>query len=68
MKNPNGALFARDEVVWIQTFKSLISKLRELFKVKGGGQKNQNRSDPTWFFSLVNPSHLDPQTKYEEFK
>jgi len=50
MKNPNGALFARDEVVWIQTFKSLISKLRELFKVKGGGQKNQNRSDPTWFF------------------
>jgi len=23
MKNPNGAFFARNEAVWIQTFKSL---------------------------------------------
>jgi len=34
MKNPNGAFFARDEAVWIQTFKSLALKLRELFVVK----------------------------------
>jgi len=39
MKNPNGAFFARDEDVWIQTFKSLAAKLRELFEVKDGGQK-----------------------------
>jgi len=31
---------ARDEEVWIQTFKSLASKLRELFKVKDGGLKS----------------------------
>jgi len=34
MKNPNSAFFARDEAVWIQTFKFLPSKLRELFEVK----------------------------------
>jgi len=31
--------FAKDEAVWIQTFKSLASKLKELFEVKDGGQK-----------------------------
>jgi len=39
MKNSNGAFFARDEAVWIQTFKFIVSKLRELFEVKDGGQK-----------------------------
>jgi len=36
MKNPNGPFFARDEAVWIQTFKYLATKLRELFEVKYG--------------------------------
>jgi len=31
--------FARDEAVWIQTFKSLALKLRELLEVKAGGGK-----------------------------
>jgi len=31
--------FARYEAVWIQTFKSLASKLRELLEVKDGSQK-----------------------------
>jgi len=37
MKNPNGAFFAMDDVVWIQTFKSQASKLRGLFEVKEVG-------------------------------
>jgi len=37
MKNPNDVFFARNEAVWIQTFKSLPLKLRELFEVKDGG-------------------------------
>jgi len=40
MKNSNGALFAKDEAVWNQTFKFLASKLRELFEVKN------NRASP----------------------
>jgi len=39
VKDPNGAFFARNEAVRIQTFKSLALKLRELFEVKDGGQK-----------------------------
>jgi len=34
MKNP---FFGRDEAIWIQTFKPLASKVRELFEVKDGG-------------------------------
>jgi len=37
MKNPNGAFLQGIEAVWIQTFKSLALKLRELFEVKDGG-------------------------------
>jgi len=39
IKNPNGAFFARDEAVWIQTLKYPASNLRELFEVKDGGLK-----------------------------
>jgi len=39
MKKPNNAFFGRDEAIWIQTFKSPASKLRELFEVKDGGKK-----------------------------
>jgi len=35
MKNPIAMhIFARNEADWIQTFKYLASKLRELFEVK----------------------------------
>jgi len=34
-----GAFFAKDEAAWIKTFKSLASKLRDLFEAKDGGQK-----------------------------
>jgi len=37
MINPNDTFLARDEAVWIQTFKSIALKLRELFEVIDGG-------------------------------
>jgi len=43
-KSQNGAFFARDENVWIRTFQSLASKLRELFEVKN----NRIGSDLTY--------------------
>jgi len=54
MKNPNGAFFASNESVWIQTFKSLASKLTELFEVKNNGI---GLIRPV--FSLVKPSFLN---------
>jgi len=59
MKNPNGAFSARDEPVWMQNFRLLASKLRELFEVKN------NRIS---LIHLVKPSFPSSQTKYDKSK
>jgi len=69
MKNPNNAFFARDDAVRIQTFKSLDSKLSELFEVaKMEVENNRIGLIRPGFFYFVKPSCHSPQTKFETLK